>query len=367
MRRTLVTSTLVLATTALLVGCGAVPWGATFGALLAGLVLVLTGCLDAARSGHVGTADTVAADTTAASDGASPDTVAAADTTATSADRDGDGVADAVDNCPFVANPDQADADGDGYGDACYAPFAISPCCGPECSLDSDGDGVGDVLDLCPFTPNPDPMTDNRDSDGDGVGDLCDASDDRDGDGVPDVQDNCPEVANADQANQDADCDVLGDACDVIAFGDCLTPCGPRCSYDADGDGVVGGWTDGGAAGCPSVTEGADNCPHTPNPDQADADGDGVGDACDNCPDTPNRWQWDCDGDGRGDACDPPTTAAREAARQGALAAFLRDGVVTPVTFLEVHGGTPAQARAALAAALRERFTARGVRFDARG
>lgn len=36
-------------------------------------------------------------------------------------DGDGDGVADYSDNCPNVANPDQADADGDGLGDACDA------------------------------------------------------------------------------------------------------------------------------------------------------------------------------------------------------------------------------------------------------
>jgi cysteine-rich repeat protein len=34
-------------------------------------------------------------------------------------DSDGDGVCDAIDNCPTVPNPDQANADGDSLGDAC--------------------------------------------------------------------------------------------------------------------------------------------------------------------------------------------------------------------------------------------------------
>lgn len=60
-------------------------------------------------------------------------------------DSDGDGVPDAVDNCPAIANADQGNEDGDALGDAC------DPC--PELAgdaTDSDGDGVGDACDPHP-------------------------------------------------------------------------------------------------------------------------------------------------------------------------------------------------------------------------
>ncbi len=58
------------------------------------------------------------------------------------------------------------------------------------------------------------------------------------------------------------------------------------------------------------VADGVDNCPQTPNADQADADGDGVGDVCDNCRLTANPNQADSDGDGIGNACDNCSTVA---------------------------------------------------------
>lgn len=62
-------------------------------------------------------------------------------------DRDDDGVADAVDNCGDVANPDQADEDRDGVGDACDNCPAIE---NPDQTADADGDGVGDACDPHP-------------------------------------------------------------------------------------------------------------------------------------------------------------------------------------------------------------------------
>ena len=78
---------------------------------------------------------------------------------------------------------------------------------GGTCPTDTDGDGAPDAYDNCPQIAN----TDQADNDNDEKGDVCD--DDDDNDTVMDDNDNCPLVANTDQA--DSDGDGLGNACDV--------------------------------------------------------------------------------------------------------------------------------------------------------
>ena len=72
---------------------------------------------------------------------------------------------------------------------------------------------------------------------------------------------------------------------------------------DSDKDGVVdSGYGETCAGG--DTQECNDNCPAKANGNQADSDGDAVGNECDNCPDKANTDQTDSEGDGVGNECD---------------------------------------------------------------
>jgi cytosine/adenosine deaminase-related metal-dependent hydrolase len=96
----------------------------------------------------------------------------------TATDKDGDGIDDAVDDCPSIFNPirpmdngKQADTDGDGVGDACdRCPLDATNDCTKPSADDFDGDGVVSAIDDCPRVAD----SSQADSDQDGRGDACD-------------------------------------------------------------------------------------------------------------------------------------------------------------------------------------------------
>jgi len=240
-------------------------------------------------------------------------------------DTDGDGIEDSVDNCPDVANPDQADTDLDGVADAC------GDICPLDFYNDSDGDGSCDSDDVCPLDADDDadadgicadldlcPLDPDDDLDLDGICgdvDVCplDDANDADGDGVCGNEESCP----GGDDNLDADLDGTADFCDVCpldaandADNDGLCGDVDACPFDADND-ADGDGLCGDVDLCPldpdndldgdAVCGDVDPCPLDL---ENDADGDGLCEIDDNCPTVVNGGQSDVDLDGIGDVCD---------------------------------------------------------------
>ncbi|XP_063608568.1 thrombospondin-4-B-like [Penaeus indicus] len=112
-----------------------------------------------------------------------------------------------------------------------------------------------------------------------GNGTICGL--DSDEDGYPDVSLDC-----LDQRCAQDNCVYVYNPDQLDADGDYV---GDACDLDKDGDGRNTRF---------------DNCPLVMNFNQADFDADDHGDACDNCYNVQNPTQRDIDGDGLGDECD---------------------------------------------------------------
>jgi gliding motility-associated-like protein len=282
-------------------------------------------------------------------------------------DSDGDGVkdgtektdgTDAKDGCKFVlANQtvatstawNTADCDGDGTTNRQEILNNTDPLVG-----DTDGDGVLDPkeildgtsrTDSCDFilasqTIAPSSAWNSADCDGDGVTNAQEKLDgtnplkaDTDGDGVADGTERTNGTSGT-------------NPCSFILANQTLAPSAAWNAADCDGDGLTNsrektlglnpllpdtdgdGLSDGIEVSLDSnpliidtdgdgIADNRDNCPLTPNANQADNDQDGKGDICDNdddndgildtvdnCPISSNSDQADRDRDGKGDVCD---------------------------------------------------------------
>ena len=219
--------------------------------------------------------------------------VDATETDARNPDTDNDTINDDIDNCPVVANLDQADVNNDNIGDLCG---------------DIDGDTVVDALDNCPNEPNV--GQENTDLQNDG-GDACD--DDDDDDGVLDVND-------ADRVDPTVCTDSDNDTCDDCVNGS-FDPANDGIDTDGDGECDDGDADDDNDGALdvddsddldPTVCSDTDNdqcddCASgsfNPADDGVDTDADGICDLGDLCVDVPDPLQLDTNNNGVGDECD---------------------------------------------------------------
>jgi hypothetical protein len=243
-------------------------------------------------------------------------------------DDDNDGISDSSDNCDFVPNQRQFDNDGDAQGDECdpddlaVQNLDVNPTSDGRANIRWDREaaadtynvyfGLGDRLGTEPgycyrfgllgngsgISDSPRPgqvfwflatgLTEFAEGSGGLRSDLSERP-------LPAV---CDETAASDWdgdgvLNDDDNCRFDDNPDQADDDGDGI---GNVC--DATPDPVVPDFDEDG------VNDPDDNCPLTANADQTDSDSDGLGDACDICPNDADPTQRDDDGDGIGNACD---------------------------------------------------------------
>ena len=199
-------------------------------------------------------------------------------------DTDGDGFADAddfdddddrrldpIDNCPLVANSDQADNDDD------YDPDDRTNANkgGDACDIDDDNDGQPDTSDNCPLLLGGNTNQADNDNDNDSNdranpnkgGDICDADDDNDG--TADTDDAFPydeRLQSGNPTSTDSDGDGVDDAMDVDDNGNGLIEISTHEQFNMTRHNLAGtnltstAGGDGDASGCYRVASGRDPC-----------------------------------------------------------------------------------------------------------
>jgi len=222
-------------------------------------------------------------------------------------DADGDGIIDGF-----------TDADGDGLDDAtATTPIVISDIDGDgtpdHLDTDSDGDGIPDVVEAGGTDADGDGMVDGfTDADNDGIDDNATPPvGDFDGDGIPDHEDfdsdndGIPDSVEAANGIVDTDGDGQPDHLDLDSDGDGLADVLEAGGTDADGDGVIDGFTDLDGDGMDDATEAAalpvDDFDGDGIPDylDEDSDNDGIPDSVEAA-----NGPVDTDGDGQFDHLD---------------------------------------------------------------
>ena len=240
-----------------------------------------------------------------------------------------------------------------GDGCTCQGTPIGDPCA--ELWGDTDGDGVCDDLDNCRITFNPDQADHNNN----GIGDVCEGLNGPNACRDLFVSGGSDHINIAGIVSPNALIEYLGTGTGWALVGHCNANCGattvipnlepgdykvkiqtfnPYCyaEYNVTITGNTGGdpcADKGGDSDGDGICNAQDNCDFTRNPDQADNDGDGIGNPCDDTPDgntgggpcanqggdsdgdgicnaqdncdfTHNPDQADNDGDGIGNPCD---------------------------------------------------------------